>query len=147
MSVPDLPPPGGQPPRRQRQPAGTRPAQRPDPVRYVAGLLLWQGVAWLMLAGGGLGLWIGTLPAALGPGSTNADVLWTGAQLLAIATGGCVGAAEVAMACKLRGHPRWVLRMAAGLHGVSLAAGLVVVAVLVMLAGSVLELLALNGAF
>ncbi len=117
------------------------------PVRYVAGLLVWQGIAWLVLACTGLGLWIVALPAGLSPGSTSAHVLWTGTQLLAIAIGACVGAAEVAMAGKLRGHPRWVLRAAAGLHGVSLAAGLVVVAVSVMLAGSVLELLALNGAF
>jgi hypothetical protein len=146
MSMPDNPPPGGRP-RPQRHPAGLARPRQIEPVRYVAGLLLGQGVAWLVLAGTGLGFWLGTLSAGLGPGSTNGDVLWEGARLLGIAAGACLGAAQLAMYCKLRGGPRWVLRMAAGLHGVSLAAGLVVVAVLVMIAGSVLELLALSGAF
>ncbi len=145
-SAPDLPP-GGPSPRREQRAAAPLRTRSAEPARYVAWLLLWQGMTWLALAAAGLWLWLVTLPAALGPGSTNGTVLWTGAQLLAIAVGACLGAAEVGMACKLRGGPRWVLALAVGLHGVTLAAGLVVVAVAVMIVGSVLELLALNGAF
>jgi hypothetical protein len=130
-SAPDLPP-GGPSPRREQRAAAPLRTRSAEPARYVAWLLLWQGMTWLALAGAGLWLWLVTLPAALGSGSTNGTVLWTGAQLLAIAVGACLGAAEVGMACKLQ--------------GVTLAAGLVVVAIAVMIAGSVLELLALNGA-
>jgi hypothetical protein len=141
-SVPNQPSPGGLPPRRQ-WPAGIQ-RRRVNPVPYVAGLLLWQGITWLVLAAAGFGLWIMALPAGLGPASGNGAVLWAGAQLLAIGIGAGMGAAEVGMACKLRGGPRWMLT-AAGLQGLTLGATLVVSAVSIMIVGSVLELLALSG--
>jgi hypothetical protein len=142
-SVPNPPPPGGLPPRRQ-WPAGIQ-RRRVNPVPYVAGLLLWQGVTWLVLAAAGFAFWIMALPAGLGPASGNGAVLWAGAQLLAIGVGAGMGAAEIGMACKLRGGPRWMLSAAVGLHGLTLGASLVVAAVSVMIVGSILELLALSG--
>jgi hypothetical protein len=143
-SVPDPSWPGGLPPRRQR-PVRIQRVPRVNPVRYVAGLLLWQGIAWLVLAALGLAFWIISLPAGVGPGSTVDAVLWAGAQLLALATGVTVGTAEVGMACRLRGGPRWVLTAVVGLQGVTLGASLVVAAVSIMVVGSVLELLAISG--
>jgi hypothetical protein len=117
-----------------------------NPARYVTRLLLWQGSAWLVLAGVGLGIWIATLPGALTSASSGSDLLWRGLQLFAIAIGAGLGATEVGMACRLRGGPRLLLAMAPALQGATLAAGLVVVAIAVMIAVSVMELLALNGA-
>jgi putative Mn2+ efflux pump MntP len=74
-------------------------------------------------------------------------VLWTWIELLAIAVGLSIGAAEVGMSCRMRGGPKAVVAVATGLHGVTLAVGLIVAAVAVMITGSVLELLALNGTF
>jgi len=142
-SVPDPSSPGGLP-RRRQWPAGIQ-RRRVNPVPYVAGLLLWQGIAWLVLAAAGLSFWIMSLPAGLGPGSATGAVLWAGAQLLAIGIGAGMGAAEIGMACKLRGGPKWVLAAAIGLQGVTLGASLVVAAVSIMIVGSVLELLALSG--
>jgi hypothetical protein len=141
--VPELPPvPGGRP----RRP-GVRRARALEPARYVAGLLLWQGIGWLVLSATGLGFWIASLPASLNVYSYGAAVLWTWVELLAIAVGLSLGAAEIGMSCRLRGGPKSVVAVATGFHGVTLAAGLVVAAVSVMIAGSVLELLALNGTF
>jgi hypothetical protein len=120
--------------------------RRVDPARYVSRLLLWQGSAWLVLAGVGLGIWIAMLPGTLTHASNGSEMLWRGAQLLVIAIGAGLGAAEVGMACRLRGSPRLLLAMAPVLQGATLAAGLVVVAIAVMIAVSVLELLAMNGA-
>ena len=117
------------------------------PARYVAGLLLWQGIGWLILAGTGLGLWIASLPGILNVYADGAAVLWTWLELLAIAVGLSIGAAEIGMSCRLRGGPKAVATVATGLRGLTLAGVLVVAAVFVMLAGSVLELLALNGTF
>jgi hypothetical protein len=142
-SVPDPPSPGGLPPRRQ-WPAGIK-RRRVNPVPYVARLLLGQGIAWLVLAAAGFCLWIMALPAGLPPGSGNGAVLWAGGQLLAIGVGAGMGVAEISMACRLRGGPRWALRASGGRHGVSLGGSLVVAAVSVMIVGSVLELLALSG--
>jgi hypothetical protein len=142
-SVPDPSSPGGLPRRRQWPPGIQR--RRVNPVPYVAGLLLWQGIAWLVLAAAGLSFWIMSLPAGLGPGSTTGAVLWAGAQLLAIGIGAGMGAAEIGMACRLRGGPKWVLAAAVGLEGVTLGASLVMAAVSIMIIGSVLELLALSG--
>lgn len=142
-SVPDPSSPGGLP-RRRRWPAGIQ-RRRVNPVPYVAGLLLWQGIAWLVLAAAGLSVWIISLPAGLGPGSATGEILWAGAQLLAIGIGAGMGAAEIGMACRLRGGPRWVLTAAVGLQGVTLGASLVVAAVSIVVVGSVLELLALIG--
>lgn len=141
-SVPDPSSSGGLPRRRQRVSVQRR---RVNPVPYVAALLLWQGIAWLVLAAAGLSFWIMSLPAGLGPGSATGAILWAGAQLLAIGIGAGMGMAEIGMACRLRGGPRWVLTTAAGLQGVTLGACLVVAAVSIMIVGSVLELLALTG--
>jgi hypothetical protein len=142
-TVPDPPSPGGLPPRR-KWPAGIQ-RRRVNPVPYVAGLLLWQGIAWLVLAAAGFSFWTIALPAALRPGSGTGAVLWAGGQLLAIGIGAGMGVAEIGMGCRLRRSPRWLLRRTAGLRGVSLGACLVVGAVSVMVVGSVLELLALSG--
>src|SRR5215472_11556194 len=142
-SVPDPSSPGGLP-RRRQWPAGIQ-RRRVNPVPYVAGLLLWQGIAWLLLAAAGFSFWIMSLPAGLGPGSATGAILWAGAQLLAIGIGAGMGAAEIGMACRLRGGARWVLAAAIGLQGVTLGASLVVAAVSIMIVGSVLELLALIG--
>jgi len=141
--VPELPPTPGGPSRRSGLP---RP-RSVDPARYVGGVLLWQGVAWIVLSAVGLGFWIVSLPASLNAYSYGGAVLWTWVELLAIAVGLSLGAAEIGMSCRLRGGPKSVVAVASGLHGVTLAAGLVVAAVAVMIAGSVLELLALNGSF
>ena len=105
------------------------------------------GAAALILSATGLGFWIASLPASLNAYSYGAAVLWTWVELLAIAVGLSLGAAEIGMSCRLRGGPKSVVAVATGFHGVTLAAGLVVAAVSVMIAGSVLELLALNGTF
>jgi len=143
-SVPDPSSPGGLPPRRQ-WPAGIQ-RRRVNPVPYVAGLLLWQGIAWLALAATVFSVWIMALPAGLGHGSGDRAILWAGGQLLAIGIGTGMGVAEIGMACRLRGGPRWALRVAARLRGVTLGASLVVATVSIMIVGSVLELLALSGA-
>lgn len=122
-------------------------ARRVQPARYVAGLLLWQGVAWLAATAIGLAIWIATLPVGAGAVSHGTAVLWRMAQLLAIAIGASLGAAEVGMACRLRRGPRLLLALAVGIQGATLAAALVVAAVVVIIAGSLLELLALSGAF
>jgi hypothetical protein len=142
-SVPDPPSPGGLPPRR-KWPAGIQ-RRRVNPVPYVAGLLLWQGIGWLVLAAAGFSLWIAALPADLRAGSGSGAILWAGGQLLAIGIGAGMGVAEIGMARRLRGGPRWLLRATGSLQGVSLGTSLVVGAVSVMVVGSVLELLALSG--
>jgi hypothetical protein len=139
--VPEMPPTPGGVPRRSRPPR----TRSVDPARYVGGLLLWQGAAWIVFSGIGLGFWIVSLPGNLNANSFGSAVLWTWVELLAIAVGLSLGAAEIGMACRMRGGPKTVVALASGLHGVTLAAGLVVAAVAVMIAGSVLELLALNG--
>ena len=141
-SVPDPSSSGGLP-RRRQWPARIQ-RRRVNPVPYVAGVLLWQGIAWLVLAAAGFSFWIMSLPAGLGPGSATGAILWAGAQLLAIGIGAGMGAAEIGMACRLRGGPRWVLTAAVG-QGVTLGANLVVAAVSILVIGSVLELLALIG--
>jgi hypothetical protein len=140
---PGLPPSHGGVPRRSAVPR-TRSSL---PARYVAGLLRGQGAAWMVLSAAGLGFWVASLPGSLNAYSYGTAVLWTWLELLAIAVGLSLGAAQVGMACRMRGGPKAVVAVATGLHGVTLAVGLVVAAVSVMLAGSVLELLALNGTF
>jgi len=66
-----------------------------DPPRYVGGLLLWQGAAWLVVAGIGPGLWIATLAGALTVAGSGAGALWRAGELLAIAVGAGLGATEV----------------------------------------------------
>jgi hypothetical protein len=114
-----------------------------QPARYVYGLLLGQGLAWLVLAAAGLIAWITSFPGAgsLGDGA----VFWVGVELLAIAVAGGVGAAEVGMACQMRGGPRLVVAMTGRLQGTMLAVALILAALLIMIGGSLLELTALSG--
>ena len=154
MGEPDRPSSsGGVPSSDGRSPDGSRPSashphlRPPDSARYVSGLLLWQGAAWLVLAAVGLGIWIAALQDALSQGVSGSDVLWRGGELLAIAIGAGLGAAEVGMACRLRRGPRLLLGLTMGLQGAALAAGLFVIAISVIVAAFVLEVLALNGAF
>jgi hypothetical protein len=123
-----------------------RDPQPADPARYVSRLLAWQGAAWLVLAGIGLGVWIGTLPSGLSLGSASAVALWKCAELLAIAFGAGLGSAQGSMACRLRGGRGTIRAAAAGLRALTVAAGLVAGAVSVLLVGSVMELIVLNGA-
>jgi hypothetical protein len=149
---PDRPPP--RPGGRRAWPGKARRPQQPvvphvrrvDPSRYVGRLLLWQGMAWVALAGLGLGFWITALPATLTATTTGTFVIWRAAQLLAIVFGAGLGAAEIWMACRIGGGPRLTLAMAFGVQGATLAAVLVLAAIGIMIVGSVLELLALSGA-
>jgi hypothetical protein len=121
--------------------------RRVDPARYVGRLLLWQGVAWVALAGVGLGFWIAALPATLTPTTTGTVAIWRAAQLLAVLFGVGLGAAEICMACRVGGGPRLLLTTAFGVQGATLTAVLVIAAIGIMIVGSVLELLVLTGAF
>jgi hypothetical protein len=112
-----------------------------QPVRYVHGLLLGQG-----LAGAGLAAWLLHRPTGLNLIGDGSRVLWSGAQLLGIAIAACLGSAEVRMACRLRGgQPRLLLAAAIGFQGVMLAAALILGAFVLTVGGSLLELLALGG--
>jgi hypothetical protein len=111
----------------------------------VRGLLLGQGVAWLVLAAAGLPAWIVSFPRGLSFGSGGAAVLWTGAELLGVAAAACIGAAQVAMACRMSGGPRLVLALATSLRRLMLAVSLMLAAFLVMVGGGMLELMALGG--
>lgn len=144
-SMPDVPPPSRPSPRRRPAlpPANVR-ARRVDPARYVGGLLAGQGAAWLLLSAAGLAAWFTLLPASLGHSSSGA-VLWSGAALLAIAIGMSLGSGQLCMACRLLGHSASARRMASGLHGLAVLAGLAAVAVAVMIIGSALEALTLSG--
>jgi hypothetical protein len=116
--------------------------RRPDPRRYVEGLLLWQGVAWLALATAGLILWIMTLPGQVTSASTGAGELWRGGELVAIAIGAGLGITEVTMSCRMRGTPRLLLALGLGVQGVTLGAGLVVIGISVVVAVSTVTLVA-----
>lgn len=143
---------GASRPEGARGPGGTRDRAAADrcrqvePTRYVAGLLRWQGAAWLVLTALGLTAWIVTLPPDFVTASSGTTVLWRGAQLLALAIGTSLGGAEIGMACRLQGGPGLLLKVALGLPVAVVAALLVVAAVSAIVAGSVLELLALSGA-
>lgn len=117
-----------------------------QPVRYVHGLLLGQGLAWLALAAAGLAAWLLHQPTGLNLIGDGSLVLWSGAQLLGIAVAACLGSAEVQMACRLRGgQPRLLLVTAVGIQGVMLAAALILGAFVLTVGGSLLELFALGG--
>ena len=116
--------------------------RRPDPRRYVEGLLLWQGVAWLALAAMGLILWLMTLPGAATATADGAGELWRGCELVAIAIGAAVGITEVTMACRMRGAPRLLLALGLGVQGVTLGAGLIVIGISVVVAVSTVTLVA-----
>jgi hypothetical protein len=117
-----------------------------QPARYVYGLLLGQGLAWLALACVGLVTWLLHFPAGLNLISDGGRVLWTGAELLGIAVAACLGSAEIGMACRLRGgQPRALLAASIGMQGLMLAAALLMAAFVVTVGGSLLELLTLGG--
>jgi hypothetical protein len=118
--------------------------RRLDPCRYVGGLLLWQGATWLALAAAGLGLWIATLPGAIGPASGEAGMLWRCGELVAIAVGAGLGVTQVSMACRLRGGPRLLRALVHAVQGVTAAAGLVVIAISLIVASSTVVLVALT---
>jgi len=116
--------------------------RRPDPRRYIEWLLLWQGAAWLVLAAAGLVIWLITLPGTFASATTGAGELWRGGELVAIAAGAAFGVAELSMACRLRGAPRLLLALGLGVHGVTIGAGLTVIAISVVVAVSTLTLVA-----
>lgn len=119
--------------------------QPADPARYVSRLLAWQSAAWLVLACIGLGVWLSTLPSGLALGSASAVALWKCSELLAIAFGAGLGSAQGSMACRLRGGRGAIRAAAAGLRALTVASGLVAGAIAVLLVGSVMELIVLNG--
>jgi hypothetical protein len=146
VSRPDFPPPS----RRRPAPfaASAGPARKADarpfePARYVRGMLIAQGLAWLVLAAAGLAAWIAAFPADLNLISAGGAVLWASAELLGIILAVCLGAAELGMACRMQGgRPRALLASAIGLQGLMLALAVILAAFLVTIGGSVLELLA-----
>jgi hypothetical protein len=107
-------------------------------------LLLGQGLAWLGLAMAGLGAWIANfqLAASLSGGG---PILRAGLELFAICLAAGVGATEVGMACRMRSGPRLIVAMTASLQGTMLAAALIIGALLIMVGGSMLELMAIGG--
>jgi hypothetical protein len=111
----------------------------------VGGLLAWQGAAWLALAVIGLSVWLGTLPSGLVLGSPSGATLWKVAELLGIALGAVIGSAQASMACRLSGGRGLARAAAATLRALTVAAGLAAGAVGVLLVGSVMELIVLNG--
>jgi hypothetical protein len=127
-----------------RQAAARAGAAAVQPARYVHGLLLGQGLAWLVLAVTGLVAWVAAFPHNLILGG-GAAFFRASLELLAIAVAGCIGSAEVGMACRMRGGPRLVVAMTGSLQGTMFALALILAAVLIMVGGSMLELMALGG--
>jgi hypothetical protein len=155
VSVPDRPwppggdgpwPPGGQSSRQSaahRQAVAECRAARFEPATSVSRLLLGQGIGWLLLSVAGLAGWSASFPRGLSLSGGDA-VFWAGLELLAIAIAAGFGAAEVGMACRMRGGPRLVVAMTGKLQGTMLAVALILAALLVMIGGSLLELMALG---
>jgi hypothetical protein len=164
VSIPDRPPSSGRSFGRQsaarrqlaahrqavrRQSAARRHAgrrrrvERFDPATGLSRLLLGQGLAWLLLAVAGLTVWFAGVLRELSLSGGQA-LFWAGLELLAIAIAAGVGAAEVGMACRIRGGPKVVVTMTGRFQGTMLAVALIVGAVLVMVGGSLLELMALG---
>ncbi len=108
-------------------------------------LLLGQGLTWLALAIVWLALWIGSFSHDPAPAGAGRGIFWAVLALLGIAISASIGAAEIGMACRPRGGPKPVLAIAASVQRVMLAAALIVAALLVMVGGSMLELMALGG--
>jgi hypothetical protein len=108
-------------------------------------MLLAQGLAWLVLAAAGLAAWIVSFPADLNFISGGGAILWTGAELLGIVLAVCMGAAEIGMACRMRGgRPRLLLAMTVGIQGLMLALALILTAFLITIGGGLLELMAVG---
>ena len=116
--------------------------RRPDPRRYVEGLLLWQGVAWLALATAGLVLWLMALPGDVTSASSGAGEIWRGGELVAIAIGAGLGITQVTMAGRMRGARKLLRARGVGAQGVTLSAGLVVIGISVLVAVSTVTLVA-----
>jgi hypothetical protein len=114
-----------------------------EPATGLSRLLLSQGLAWLLLATAALTGWFAIVPRELSLTGGQA-IFWAGLELLAIAIAAGVGSAEVGMACRMRGGPRLVVTMTGRLQGTMLAIALIVGALLVMVGGSLLELMALG---
>jgi hypothetical protein len=114
-----------------------------EPATGLARLLLGQGLAWLLLAVVALAGWFASLPRELSL-SGRQPFLWAGMELLGIAIGAGVGSAEVGMACRMRGGPRLVVALTERFQGIVLALALILGALLVMVGGSLLELMALG---
>jgi hypothetical protein len=111
----------------------------------VRSTLMAQGLAWLVLAVGGLAAWIATFPEDLNFIGAGGAILWTGVELLGIILAVYLGAAEVGMACRMQGgYPRALLAASVGLQGLTLALALLLAALLVTIGGSMLELLAVG---
>ncbi len=144
VSRPDFPPSPRrrpEPPRNTAVPAGQS-AGTFQPARYVYGMLLAQGLAWLVLAAAGLAAWIAAFPADLNLISAGGAALWTGAELLGIILAICLGAAELGMACRMRGgRPRILLATVVGIQGFMLTLALILAAFLITIGGSLLQLL------
>jgi hypothetical protein len=147
VSVPDRPwPPGGRPGRQpdaRRQAVARCRAARWEPATSLSRLLLGQGIGWLLLSVAGLTGWSASFPGKLSLSGGDA-VFWAGVELLAIAMAAGFGAAEVGMACRMRGGPRLLVAMTGKLQGTMLAVALILAALLVMVGGSMLELMALG---
>jgi hypothetical protein len=147
VSVPDRPwPPGGHSGRQtdaRRQALARYRAARCEPATSLSRLLLGQGIGWLLLSVAGLTVWFASFPRELSLTGGDA-VFWAGVELLAIATAAGFGAAEVGMACRMRGGPRLLVAMTGKLQGTMLAVALILAALLVMVGGSMLELMALG---
>lgn len=141
-SFPDRPSSAGRP--TSRQSARGRTAAPCRPAKYVHGLLLGQGLAWLAVAISWLLAWVASFPADLNLGG-GGSVSWGLVDLLGIAIAGGIGAAQVGMACRMRGRPRLVVAIIGGLQNSMLALALIMAAVLVLVGGSLLELKALGG--
>jgi hypothetical protein len=108
-------------------------------------MLMAQGLAWLVLATGGLAAWIATFPQDLNVIGAGGAILWTGVELLGIILAVYLGAAEVGMACRMQGgYPRPLLAASVGLQGLMLALALLLAALLVTIGGSMLELMAVG---
>jgi hypothetical protein len=147
VSVPDRPwPPWGP---SSREPVARHPAlarnraARFEPATGLFRLLLSQGIAWLLLSVAGLAGWSASFPRELSL-SSGAGAFRAGLELLAIAVAAGIGAAEVGMACRIRGGPRMVVAVARRLQATMLAVALILAALLVMVGGSMLELMTLG---
>lgn len=99
----------------------------PNPRRYVEGLLLWQGSAWLVLAAAGLGYWLATLPRALTGADDEAGMLWRVGELIAVAIAAGLGSTEVTMAWRLRSARKVRSAVRLGVDRVTSNAGLIVI--------------------
>jgi hypothetical protein len=142
VRVPDLPSSPGGSTGRQAAGCAVAPSQ---PAWYVHRLLLGQGLTWLVLAIVWLAMWIGSFPHDPAPAGVGPGIFWAILDLLATAISASIGAAEIGMACRLRGGPKAVLAIAAMVQRAMLAAALILAALLVMVGGSILELMALGG--